>query len=74
MYEFKKHEDVSAQQSIPLTSYEVTSPVSGLNDPLVFSLQHSGAGKLLFKAEDEDQLERWVEVLQKAVRGETIHV
>jgi FYVE/RhoGEF/PH domain-containing protein 5/6 len=70
MYEFKRHEDVSAQRTIPLPSYQVLCPVEGINDPLVFALQHSGAGKVLFKTDSTSQLDIWLEVLYKAVKGE----
>ncbi len=36
-----------------------TTTTQGQNDPLLFSLEHTGAGRILFKADDEEQLARY---------------
>ncbi|XP_019855450.1 PREDICTED: nascent polypeptide-associated complex subunit alpha, muscle-specific form-like isoform X2 [Amphimedon queenslandica] len=69
IYQFKRHEDVSAQRSVPLPGYTVVP--AAISDPLVFCLQHTGAGRIQFKTEDKEQLDRWVEILTKAVKIET---
>lgn len=69
LYEFEKHEDVTAKRSVALPSYQIDT-TSCHQEPLVFCLKHPGTGKLYFKTDTEEQRDRWLEVLDKAVRGE----
>jgi hypothetical protein len=69
LYEFEKHEDVTAKCSVALPSYQIDT-TSTHQDPLVFCLRHPGTGKLYFKTDTEEHRERWLEVLEKAVKGE----
>lgn len=71
LYEFGRHEDMLAKRSITLPSYQIISPAPGSDDPLVFLLQHPGTGKLFLKADNKDQLEEWMDILRRAVQGET---
>lgn len=70
MYVFKGHQDNCALSTMPLPGYIVTEVDE--NDTFVdrthvFKLHHGKQQVHYFKAESDEQLKRWVQVLQKMV-------
>lgn len=74
LFRYKAKKDIKAELTLPLPGHNVDKPslADEVDRKNVFKVHHKNVRVYLFQAQNEDSVDRWMEILTKATKAEQV--